>query len=196
MKFVSLSALFVASLFALFVASLPAGAQQESVLSVIKRIQRTYWKGEFRVEAFGGLVECAGPIDIWFFKMTPESFSQAVSSISYRHRVDLSNSSWLCQAAGGALSPIHMEECEPVFPKKKAPREGNRPVPYRTIIPVQGGSAVISAPSCDHFTHQVRHEMAARLARLKLSPDEQTLQVTIEPEGLPAEFTYLLHRRR
>jgi hypothetical protein len=197
MKFVSLIALFVALLFALFVASLSAGAQQENVPSVSKRIQRTYWKGEFRGEAFGGLVECAGPIDVWFFKMKPESFSQGVSTISYRHKVDASNSSWLCQALVGALSPISMDECEPDFPKKKAPREGNRLVPYRTIIPVEGGnSAVISAPSCDHFTHQVRHDVAARLARLEFSPDEQTLQVTIQPEGLPAGFTYVLHRRR
>jgi hypothetical protein len=193
MKFVSLFALFVAS----FVASLPAGAQQDNMLSVLKRIQRTYWKGEFRVKAFGGLVECAGPIDVWFFKMKPESFSQGVSTISYRHKADASNSSWLCQAAVGALSPISMDECEPYFPKKRAPREGNRMVPYRTIIPVGvGNSAVISAPSCDHFTHQVRHQMAARLARLELSPDAQTLQVTIQPEDLPAEFTYVLHRRR
>jgi hypothetical protein len=119
MKFVSLIALFVALLFALFVASLSAGAQQENVPSVSKRIQRTYWKGEFRGEAFGGLVECAGPIDVWFFKMKPESFSQGVSTISYRHKVDASNSSWLCQALVGALSPISMDECEPDFPRKR-----------------------------------------------------------------------------
>jgi putative CocE/NonD family hydrolase len=44
------------SLIAQFVASLSAGAQQENVLSVMKRIQRAYWKGKFRVEAFGGLI--------------------------------------------------------------------------------------------------------------------------------------------
>jgi hypothetical protein len=197
MKFVSLIALFVASLFALFVASPSAGAQQEKVLSVLKRIQRTYWKGEFRVEAFGGLVVCAGPIDVWFFKMKPESFLQGVSTISYRHKAGASNSSSHCQAAVGVLSPISMDECEPYFPKKKAPREGNRLVPYRTIIPVEGNnSAVITAPSCDHFTHQVRHDMVARQTRLELSPDGQTLQVTVRPESLPEEITYVLHRRR
>jgi hypothetical protein len=68
------------SLIAEFVASLSAGAQQENVLSVMKRIQRAYWKGKFRVEAFGGLVECAGPIDVWFFKMKPERIGRSAST--------------------------------------------------------------------------------------------------------------------
>jgi hypothetical protein len=173
-------------------------AAQENFESVLRRIQNTHWKGQFRVNAFGGAIDCRGPLDVASFPMQIENFSNGVPTVSYRHHADFSQTPpGFCRDLAGSLSPVAVGQCGPNFPMKYSQREGKR-VPFRTIIPRDGGrTAVVSSPSCDPSLNVTRQEL--NLARLELSDHDKTLQVTIEFEvpllGEIAELTYVLHRK-
>lgn len=176
---------------------LVSSAEQENFYSVLKKIQNSFWVGEYRVSTLGGLLSCNGPLDVRFFPMTVEKFSQGVPTVSYRHHADFSHySDFFCHDVVGGLSPVAVGQCAKNFPRKFNALEGKK-VPFRTIIPRNGGeSAVVNSPECKDDTRTVERK-ELELARLELSEDGQTLWVTIafKPFGPIelSEFTYVLH---
>jgi hypothetical protein len=174
--------------------SASAWAQQENFTSTLARIQSSYWTGQWTVS---GIPFCSGPLKIMFFPMRKESFAGGDPTVSYRHFADVSQTPFFCEKPVGHFSPVDFGECGDYFPAKRSPLEGDKRVPFRTIISKNGGRrAVISSPSCRNGRVERR---TPNLEELELSPDGNTLLVTIRlreerSHFVLAEFTYELHR--
>ena len=181
---------------AMFQFSAPAIAQQDNFTATLAKIQGSYWTGEWNVS---NIPFCSGPLKILFFPLRRESFSNGNPTVSYRHYADVSQTLPFCNRSVGHFSPVNVGDCGAIFPAKRSPLEGNKQVPFRTIISQNGGQkAVISSPTCKNGRVERKTPL---LEELKLSPDGYDLQVTIRLRdkatgAVLSEFTYDLHRQK
>ncbi len=178
--------------------STSAHADQENFDIVLAKISNTNWKGRFTAKAKTGLgnlplVTCDGPLIVKFFAGNDTDIPNEAPTVSYRHDANFNhNLNLLCETIGKKFSEVDVGSC-PNFPMKLSPEEGKM-VPFRTLIPRNGGnSAVVSSPSCNKGVVS-RQELG--LKRLELSPDGQQLLITIELRTnlLNADLTYDLNR--
>ena len=164
-------------LLTLLVAGTPVLAQ-ENFYSVLGKIQDSNWAGRFDFKALG--IRCDGDLKVKFFPAQIEDFSDGASTVSYRHDADFSqNKNIFCRKIGKHLSVVDVGQC-PNFPMKYNPSEGQN-VPFRTIIPRQGGKvAYVSSPSCHSSGTVSRQEL--QLIKADLSEDGNDLGLTIRLE--------------
>jgi hypothetical protein len=171
--------------------------QQENFNIVLAKIQDSMWKGQFWIKGFGPLTNCSGPIQVEFFPLTTEDFSDGIQTVSYRHHADFSNNvNPFCKYIASRLSPVDVGPCEDIFPMKYDKYE-NQNVPFRTIIPRQEGlTAVVSSPSCNKQKHEVKRQ-ELKLAKTLLLNNEQTLEIEIQMTvlGQIVHLTYLLEKQ-
>jgi hypothetical protein len=166
--------------------------------NVLAAIQNSTWKGTFNSVA--GLTACYGTLDVKFFPMQTEPFSGGVPTVSYRHHVQYSPLNpffVICQTIGKALSEVDVGSCGANFPRKPTMENGrNVMVPFRTIIPKNGGSrAVISTPYCyretgpDGKSHSAVDRLEFEVKRLEFTDirmrDAMKMTIRVDAEGLP-----------
>lgn len=172
--------------------------QQVNFNQVLNQVQDSDWVGHFEFNALG-LLKCSGPLSVKFFPMVVEDFSDGAQTMSYRHDADFSNNlNPLCNTLGKKFSVVDVGSCDKEFPKKFSVDEGQY-VPFRTIIPREGGKrAFVSSPACGANGKVKRSEL--ELMRLDLSPDQQQLEITIrlhiEQLGANVDLKYLMKRRQ
>lgn len=167
---------------------------QQNFHRVLEQISDSQWKGTFTVI---GEWACTGPLDVYFFPRQKEAFSENIETVSYRHHADFShNLTPLCTKLAASLSPVAVGDCTD-FPMKYNPHEG-RQVPFRTIIPRDGGrSAYVNSPSCGKNNTVERQEL--ELTRAQLSEGGQKLELTIVlrlAKILPIKLSYTLQRQK
>ncbi len=170
--------------------------QQENFNTVLSKMQDSMWTGKFWVKGFGPLTNCTGPIQVEFFPLTVEEFSNGIPTVSYRHHADFSkNRNPICKYVA-SLSPVNVGQCDDIFPMKYDKYE-NKNVPFRTIIPQEdGSSAVVSSPACNKKNHVVNRQ-ELKLAKAILSDDEKKLEIEIQIVVLEqvVHLTYLLDKQ-
>jgi hypothetical protein len=175
-----------------------AHAEQENFSVVLAKISDTHWHGDFKAVAKIGplnapVVSCTGPLVVKFFKGNDTDIPGEAPTVSYRHDANFNhNLNLLCETIGKNFSVVDVGNCTD-FPKKWSDEE-QMSVPFRTLIPRNGGnSAVVSSPSC---SHGVVSRQELDLKRAELSPDGKQLLITIElvTPLLKAELTYQLNR--
>jgi hypothetical protein len=161
-------------------------------------IQNSDWKGTFFTVA--GPAACYGTLDVKFFAMQAEPFSNGVPTVSYRHHAQFSplNPFFVfCQTLGKALSSVDVGSCDGIFPKKPAIENGqNVMVPFRTIIPRDSGARVVlSTPYCfpenggDGTLHAKVGRMEYQVTQLEFTDDlkrnAMKMRLIIDAVGLP-----------
>jgi hypothetical protein len=161
-------------------------------------IQSSNWRGTFSSTA--GLTSCDGTLSVRFFKMQVEPFSNGVPTVSYRHHAQYSPANpffLLCQTVGKSLSVVDVGSCGGSFPKKPTTENGrNVMVPFRTIIPKNGGArVVISAPYCveersaDGTLHNKIVRIEYPVTQLEFADDRKRnaikMKLLIDAPGLP-----------
>lgn len=175
--------------------SRPHSGNYNNLLAVL---QNSNWKGTFNSVA--GLTACYGTLDVKFFPMQAEPFSNGVPTVSYRHHVQYSPLNpffVICQTLGKALSEVDVGSCDGIFPKKPTIENGqNVMVPFRTIIPRNGGSrAVISTPYCYRATgpdgkwRSAVDRVEFEVQRLEFTDnnkrDAMKMTIRVDAEGFP-----------
>src|SRR5437868_10638287 len=168
---------------------------QPNFSDMLKRISDTHWKGTYNATAkvyFGGdagvAVNCKGPLRVRFFPENQTDIPGELPTVSYRHDADTSNSlNPLCQTIGKRLSVVDVGRCND-FPMKANIEDGKEvQVPFRTLVPRNGGkSAVVSSPSCKKGS-VVRDEL--QLKRLEPSADGKglTVQIILDSGNIKAD---------
>lgn len=174
------------------------GQSQVSYIETLNRIQNKYWEGTFTVEGLEGKagLSCTGDVHVYLFeKSTDETFAPGQVTVSYRHKIKNTNGK-LCGPVN-YFSPVRDRlpfipdrHCD--FPTKPSPVDAGKEVFYRTIVASKDGSkSFISAPLC---IGSITQRPQVEIARLELTPDEQTLFLEIKPFRGVAKVRYELHR--
>jgi hypothetical protein len=160
-------------------------------------IQNSNWRGTFFTVA--GPAACYGTLEVKFFPMQAEPFSDGVPTVSYRHHAEFSplNPFFVfCQTLGRALSSVDVGSCDDIFPKKPAIENGrNVMVPFRTIIPRDGGArVVISTPYCvfekgnDGTLHETVDRIEFQVTQLEFTDplrNAMKMRLIVDAGGLP-----------
>jgi hypothetical protein len=171
--------------------------QTQNFNDILQRIEASNWTGNFKVTTPFFLEDCSGPLDVHFFPLQEEEFSNGAQTVSYRHHADFSkNRSMFCRKLAAKLSPVNVGECKNNFPMKYNPDEG-RQVPFRTIIPRQNGTkAFVNSPTCSKDQSVKRQEL--ELIQAKLSEGDTKLELTIRLVLLrqTIDLNYVLYRKR
>lgn len=172
---------------------------QPNFSDMLKQLSDTHWKGTYNATArvflgdAGTAVNCKGPLRVRFFPENQTDLPGELPTVSYRHDADTSKSlNPLCQTIGKRLSVVDVGRCDD-FPMKINIEDGKEvEVPFRTLVPRDGGnSAVVSSPSCKRGS-VVRDEL--QLKRLEPSADGKglTVQIILNSGNIQADLRYEL----